>query len=270
MMERPTTSIVCGVMDRLEHLRQSVPTWLACPGVDEVVVVDWSSRPPVAYEDLPADPRIRIARVAGQERWVLSKCCNLGLRLATGGSVLRLDADDLLDPMFVGAHEVSSSTVFYYADPRRMLREEDVHLSGVVYAARHVFFMVNGYNERLLTYGCDDDDLVARLKAAGISPMSIDFGLISHVPHSNDLRTANQVVDPTIKGGWTCGLGPTYRSIEENRRKMVTNPWTTKDTMARWRGYRGQRYLMCVEAAPDLPARFFDEHGIFMVDNALY
>jgi hypothetical protein len=54
---------------------------------------------------------------------------------------------------------------------------------------------------------------------------------------------------------------------EENRRKLVTNPWTCKDKMARFRVFRGERYLMCDEAKDDWPARFFGEDGLFVVDN---
>jgi hypothetical protein len=256
-------------MDRLAHLQQSVPTWLACPEVDEVVVVDWSSRNPVIHEDLPADRRIKIARVVGQEHWVLSKCCNFGIRLAAGDLVLRLDADHLVEPSFVGEHPIPASDCFYRANPnpRGMLREEDVHLAGVVYAPRSLFLAVNGYNERLLTYGCDDDDLISRLAASGAMSSFFDYRLISHVPHSDEIRTSNQVVDPTISGGWTCRLGSTYRSIEANRREMKANPWSNKDKMTRWRVFRGESYLMCDEAEGNWPTRFFRNDGLFVVDN---
>lgn len=264
------TSIVCGVMDRPEHLRRALPTWLACPEVGEVVVVDWSSREPVASV-CPSynDPRVRIVRVPGQEHWVLSKCCNLGIRMATGPFVLRLDADDLLDPRFFAEHELSASSVFYRADPFRMLREEDVHLSGVVYAARHTLLHVNGYNERLTTYGCDDADLVARLRVAGISPLPLDFRLISHIPHSDELRTINQVVpDPGgVVGCRNRHLGAIYRSMDDNRRRVVQDPWGTKDRMATWCGLRGVNYTICFETKFVRPGFVEDRNGVFLFDT---
>jgi hypothetical protein len=254
-------------MNRLEHLQQTISTWLACPEVDEVVIVDWSSTEPLRYTDLPTDCRIKIVRVEGQKHWVLTKCCNLGIRLATGDFILRLDADNLISPMFFGKHDLSCSPLFYFADRSKLLREEDIHLSGVVYAPKYMFLEVNGYNERLLTYGCDDDDLVARLASKGFASCSIDYNLIQHIPHTDELRTTNQAVDPTITGSWTCGIGPTYRSMEANRRLLAATPWTCEDRMTRWWALRSERYLVCGEALSDFPARPVPNDDIFMVYN---
>lgn len=248
------TSVVCGVKGRLPYLRQAAPTWLGCPEVDEVVLVDWSSEPPLTYDDLPRDSRIKIARAVGQEHWVLSKCCNLGLLLASGEWVVRLDADDLVDSSFMRAHPPKRDA-FYHVDPKKMLREEDAHLSGVVCATRELFFEVGGYNERLLTYGCDDDDLVARFRVEGVAAalpleaLPLDLSHVWHLPHTDEERVRHQVVETREEGpkSWTYGLGPTYRSMDHNRQEIAQRKWTKEDKIAMWKIVPAGKYLLCEE-----------------------
>ena len=82
--------------------------------------------------------------------------------------------------------------------------------------------------------------------------------------------TIRQVIVAEGGRSWTCRLGPTYRSMDLNARKVVDEPWGERDRMARWRVFRGQEYLVCDEAKPDWPARLFSDEGLFMVDNPLY
>jgi len=244
---RSTTSVVCGVMDRQEHLLQVLPTWLACPGVDEVVLVDWSSRRPLEVDD----PRVVVARARGQASWCASRCHNLGLSLATGDLIMRLDADDLLDPVFFLSHPPAVSS-FYYADLSRIVRVDDVHLSGVVLAPRSLFIEVGGYNERLLTYGCDDDDLVRRLSLCGALALPVDLSLVRHVAHENALRVKNQDVGFFEDGSpasrsWVYAVDPLYRSVEYNKRELDRGSWSKKDEVTMWKIEGSRRYVRCVE-----------------------
>eukprot|EP00957_Ditylum_brightwellii_P126947 9678235-Ditylum_brightwellii.AAC.1 len=58
-------------------------TWLMVRGVNEVVVVDWSSIEPVepALRRLN-DDRIKVVRVEGEPSWVLSRAYNLAIETA--------------------------------------------------------------------------------------------------------------------------------------------------------------------------------------------
>jgi hypothetical protein len=73
--------------------------------------------------------RVRVVRVEGQRYWHASKCHNLGLRMARGELVLRLDADDLLmsrpdQADFFEVHDHAHDNSFFCLDQTK-LRESD-------------------------------------------------------------------------------------------------------------------------------------------------
>lgn len=110
MIGGKTVSVVTGCRDRESYLQQALPTWLAAEEVDEVVVVDWSSRAPLAtslrdHLDRQGG-RLVLAVADHQPRWHLSRCLNLGIQVATGDVVLKLDSDVRLLPGFFEANSV--------------------------------------------------------------------------------------------------------------------------------------------------------------------
>jgi hypothetical protein len=40
-------SLVTACMNREHHLRRSLPHWLSLPGLDEIIIVDWSTSEPL-------------------------------------------------------------------------------------------------------------------------------------------------------------------------------------------------------------------------------
>lgn len=247
MVEGHKISVVCGVKNRPAHLSQTLPTWLRCPEIDEVVVVDWSSREPIP---LPVDERVRVVRAEGREQWWASKCHNLEVRLATGDLVLRIDADDLLEEWFFRRHLLQGGE-FYCVDQKRVRKDDELHLAGMIYAKRSDFLRVGGYNERLATYGHEDDDLVDRLRFSGFAPRDLDLDSAHHIPHPDEARIACQDLGPLEKEGrpehasWTWNLGITQRSIAANKHIAYTEPWSPgrgdrpTSWEVEWRGRRG-------------------------------
>lgn len=237
-----TISVVCGVMDRMGHLSQALPTWLACPEVTEVVIVDWSSSKPLP--NCARDPRVRVVMVDGQSHWHASKCHNLGLRLARGELVLRLDADDLLvaDPegrTFFDVHEHAGDNSFFRLDKTTLRESDQVHLVGVIYARKKDLLGVGGYNERVRFYGHEDDDLVARLAASGAKVLDLDTRVLHHLTHSDSERVLRvpledypELTSRPEEASWTWSLGAVERSIEASRRVAKKRPWTNEDEMA--------------------------------------
>jgi len=229
-------SVVCGVMDR--PCEAALDSWLARPEVDEVVIVDWSSRRPLwCYE-----PRVVVARARDQASWQASRCHNLGLSLATGDLILRLDADDVLGEDFFARQPYLYGS-FYYADLKEARDDNETHLAGVVYALKEDFLRIGGYNERIEVYGYEDTDLVNRLVASGLHPLPLDFNTLHHLPHGDEARFANQSdakfaeLDEKLKHA----LSWSHSTLDKGSRAIVANkvlaesaPWTSGDKKSEW------------------------------------
>jgi len=249
-----TVSMVCGVMDRQEHLRLALPTWLDCPQVDEVVVVDWSSAEPVVYDH----PRVVVARALGRNRWEASRCHNLGLGLAQGELVLRLDADDLLVGDFFGRHPLGAGCrAFYRANLDEVRDDNESHLAGVLYARRSDVLRAGGYNERIEVYGYEDTDLQVRLEAAGLEPRDLDLDCLRHLPHGDDARFGHQPAElfealhaeVLPRAPWSYRLlDPGRRAVMANKILSESRPWSADDPKTRWKiEHRYPGLIHCTE-----------------------
>jgi hypothetical protein len=180
-----------------------------------------------------------VATAPDQQTWHHSKCHNLELCLASGDEVLRLDADHVLSPSFFSRHTLRGGDFFRYAVAPPYL-ENEKHLAGAVYARRHEFFRVNGYNERLVSYGYEDEDLVSRLALSGLRSRDLDPVYIRHIPHDDALRLAGQDVpdDRALRpsgASWAWRPGKTVDLMaERNRRLCEESPWSVLDKAATW------------------------------------
>jgi predicted glycosyltransferase involved in capsule biosynthesis len=259
MVGNMRVSVTCGVKDREAPLRTALASWLALEEVDEILLVDWTSKKPLDIDDFKiGDPRLVVARVEGQPYWVASKCHNLELLLATGDLVLRLDADDVLHDDFFSKHPFDQEEIpsFYYVEPLAARDDNERHLAGVVYARRADFLAVGGYNERIEVYGYEDTDLVCRMSVRTGLRKRIDLDTLHHLPHDNDSRFVNQ---PDAKfaelhehyGGrsWAYVLyDKAGRASVANQCRTEDSPWTQHDRKARWNIVRRDlRSYVCEE-----------------------
>jgi hypothetical protein len=246
MIAGHTVSLTTGSMNRIEHLKRALPTWLAHPEIDEILLVDWGSEPLLA-ESLGefADERIRIARVANREHWENACCHNLEFRLANGDLILRLDNDHLIGPEFFVRHPPEDG-LFYAGNWRNVPPDSEArNLSGILWTWRGYLFMVNGYNERLCHYGVEDDDLYDRLFALGLVRRDIDIRTAEHIHHSDTDRLRNlrivterpDLLDNSRRAWDECIDNFTKsKSIVRDLSLAVNKqyPWTSRDAMTTW------------------------------------
>jgi len=182
-------SLVTACMNREAHLRRSLPEWLRLPGLAEIVVVDWSNER--SLEELTAlDPRVRVVRVQGEPRWVLSYAYNLGVARASGSTIFKCDADCLPDPGIMALAPADGRFFAGHWKSGQPLGKPSVN--GQCVFARRQFETVNGYSEFIRTYGRDDEDFYDRLMAAGQARGEINPALLNFIDHSHEARTANQ------------------------------------------------------------------------------
>lgn len=210
---QPGVSLAAVCMGRHDTIKKTAPAWLAVKDVNEVIVVDWSSEPPLesAIRSIPGGERIKIIRVNGESKWVLSRAYNLAINSTRYTHVIRTDCDYHIEPNFVSAHRDliddpkaltsdAQSDLRYFAGNYDLARNEnEVHLNGAVFIKRKDFLSIGGYDERIQTYGWDDEDLYNRLGDAGFKKMNISYDHVSHVSHDNTGRAQSGVKFATVE-----------------------------------------------------------------------
>ena len=166
-------SLICAVKNRNESLSQALNTWIKRSEIDEIIIVDWDSDEPVKdIVEEYQDGRIKIAHVPNQPKWILSWAYNLAARLTSHSKILKLDADIFLSDDFFEKCELESGS-FFAGNWRIAQSEDDEHLSGQMFLHRSNFFSVNGFDERITTYGYDEEDLYDRLEM-GIDKIAME------------------------------------------------------------------------------------------------
>ena len=224
-------SLVTACMNREAHLRESLPHWLGLPGITEIVVVDWSNAKPLR-ELTKLDPRVRVIRVEGEPRWILSYAYNLGVARSTGTIVLKSDADCLPQAAVTGL--VSGPAHFFAGYWQSGSQVGKPSVNGQCLFARSQFDAINGYSEYIRTYGRDDEDFYARLTAAGFERREISPADLNFIDHSHEARMACKV-DPAEMGveGWL------HRNVvfNEMHNACVARllPWSRQCAAARFR-----------------------------------
>lgn len=185
----PGISLVTCAMNRSENLIKALPSWLANTEISEVVIVDWSSDIPVETDLINAgihDPRIRILRIDGEPRWVLTYAFNAGFRAAACEQILKVDADIVLSPDFFQRNHLMPGS--FIAGNWRAVEVDQAHVNGFFFISRKALHQVGGFNEHITTYGWDDDDIYDRLTLKGFRRQDVAQGTVLHLPHDDAER----------------------------------------------------------------------------------
>lgn len=193
--ENNGVSICCAVKNRWEMLKQSIPSWLECKEVKDIVIVDYGSTCPVfrnIEESSMCDDRIRIFQVLNADSWCLSKAYNIAFYHARCNIIAKMDTDYVvLNPRIFAIHKLEYG-YFFAGNWRNSRNENEDHLNGFVFIFKHDFFRINGYSEHIVSYGRDDEDLYERLRLASVTRKDLQVDCLYHIPHGDDLRTRHQ------------------------------------------------------------------------------
>jgi hypothetical protein len=243
-----------GSMNRLSSLRRALATWLELREVDMFIVVDWGSDEPLR-EALRGirDPRLHIVRVVGEKHWCNSKCHNLELRLSSNaGLLLRLDNDTLVRRDFFARHPHDPKG-FYAVNWRSVPKEVDDkrNLSGTIMIEPKYLLAVNGYNERLVHYGKEDDDLYDRLQKLGLIWNELDLDTLDHIPHNDESRYKNlKIATSLVESGRVKDS-----LIDLSARILINHPWSIYDRMTSWNitTMPNSNYWTCCDASRKSP-----------------
>jgi hypothetical protein len=192
-MNYENISLVSVTMDRHENIIASLHTWLKYP-FGEIIIIDWCSKTDLksmipSYFKQYSD-RIKIYKVTGYDKWVLTWAFNFALFLANKEIILKLDADiiivnDILSNIMLNENNFISGN-YNSVKP---------YLSGsfMVYKKNLVY-----YNEYIQSYGWDDNDIYTRLIANKLEQKFFDLNLLDHIETTNFLRIKNNRDDLSV------------------------------------------------------------------------
>jgi len=203
-------------MNRTDRLEQMLPTWLKVEQIGEILVVDWSSEIPIIKSSIINDllknnSKLKIIRVNGEKYYNVSRAANLAFK-ATDPKykiLMKLDVDyiNINDTWFNTLRITKKKTLLNYF----IIGTWDYPTSvGFLLVNKTNFTKVDGFNENIEGWGYEDGDLFYRILENtknerilnGLRGFRyIEFfninNYIYHIPHDNDLRTANyKIKDP--------------------------------------------------------------------------
>lgn len=185
-------------MNRTEYLRESIQTWNEIEELNEIIVVDYSSTKPISESDLPQPKfgkKIILVRVNNEKHWILSHAYNLGISFVNYDKLVKIDSDIKLSKDFISSHPLNENE-FYRGHWENARNENEIHFNGQLICRTTDFCEVNGYNERITTYGYDDTDLYNRIEQTTKSkPKDFDYDKMNHIESNSEVRVENQNIN---------------------------------------------------------------------------
>eukprot|EP00184_Porphyridium_aerugineum_P001490 CAMPEP_0184706294 /NCGR_PEP_ID=MMETSP0313-20130426/36685_1 /TAXON_ID=2792 /ORGANISM="Porphyridium aerugineum, Strain SAG 1380-2" /LENGTH=980 /DNA_ID=CAMNT_0027167843 /DNA_START=236 /DNA_END=3178 /DNA_ORIENTATION=- len=194
--EPTSVSLVAACQNRERQLQTSLESWLRVRGLSEIIVLDWNSTDAMTMRSIVINEvflhdvtdsgefhhRVLFARVENQPDWVLTRAYNLAFQLAQGSIVIKVDCDILLEPNFLELNKFLDTT-FMVASPATFRSENDKPLRGGVFMVkRSVLEKVGGYDERIVLYGSEDENLYQRfVTVGGIAEAYLDINTVKHL-----------------------------------------------------------------------------------------
>lgn len=160
MSPLPSVDLITPCRNRGEYLRDSLPSWLACPQLRQIIVVDFNSTVPVIDElgDLRGE-RVTVVRVENEPIWRQGRAQNIGLGLAEADLVLKTDAD-------VATVDIRPYVAQMAEDPGLFFKgfSKLGTSSGLCLAPRRRMKAAGGYHDHMSGWGGDDVDFYRRLR----------------------------------------------------------------------------------------------------------
>lgn len=174
--------------NRLHHLQQTLPLWVA-EAPDEIVVVDYGC-PQGTGDWVEANwPQVKVVRVTDDPGFCLSRARNLGAAAADAEWVCFIDADILVRAGWVAwmrAHLRRGGVYRAGAVGKRRQTET----SGTAVLERAAWRAVGEYDELFTGWGGEDTDLYDRLQLAGVEQRDYPPDFVEAITHDDTARFA--------------------------------------------------------------------------------
>jgi hypothetical protein len=180
----PRVSIITTCKGRLHHLRRSLPSFLAQPD-SEVIVVDYDCPDDTAGVCAREFPSARVVKVENAPRFNAARARNFGAVEARGEWIAFFDADIVMASDFVQRLGAALDV------PGTFHRFFPVDVStqpacGSCVVRRADYLAIDRYDEVMQGYGGEDQDLYFRLAFYGAEPLSLEFDMIAEIIQHHD------------------------------------------------------------------------------------
>lgn len=188
-------SFVTVSMNREQNLLRALPTWLETE-VDEIVIVDWSSKENLAEKLMKFnDPRVIVVQIKDEERWILTHAFNVGLKVACREKIYKLDSDIIISKNFITENKIYENEFIrgFWKTAVDAGDESQKYVNGTFGAFNNSLKKIGYYDERIMTYGWDDSDIYYRLvNLEGLVGKYIRYRSIVHQEQEQDERLKYQ------------------------------------------------------------------------------
>jgi predicted glycosyltransferase involved in capsule biosynthesis len=203
-------SIALTVMNRTDRVFDCLYSWSIHNIFNDIVLVDWSSSSPIMENEeiknlLSSKNNIKVIRVDNEKYFNQPAAYNIAINSCKNNYILKLDIDHILInnnfPLILEDMTKNLDNSFYCGE------DSTPEHFGIVFFSKKLFDSVNGYDERLVGWGGDDNDIYFRMSKINTKIMMTKIPYyIYHNPHDDDLRVANY----EIKNKW--------ESLEKNKK----------------------------------------------------
>lgn len=193
-------TVIMACKNRNQHLRESITSWLQCPTISQIIVVDWSSdEPAIAATEQLRDPRVIMIRVQNESQWILSRAYNLAAQFVNSEFIFKVDVDVGINScqLVQSIGRMFSEDKSYFTGDWRLARSEnEKHLNGLLLVKTQHWREINGFDERITFYGWEDTNLHARLNSIGLQKKGIHPNMVYHIEHGNEKRAQDSTSIP--------------------------------------------------------------------------
>jgi len=166
---QPTpVALVSPCRNRAEHLIRSLTSWLACPQVAQILIVDFNSSPALLPQLRGFDlERVRVIRIEHEPLWRQGRAQNVALGYARGlkGNpiILKLDADIEVLSIAPYLEAMEHNPKLFYRGFSKLGSSSGSCLFRLRAGRR-----CGGWHDQMSGWGGDDVDFYQRLRRSGL------------------------------------------------------------------------------------------------------
>lgn len=180
-------SAVMTCKGRLSHIKQSLPSLVAC-GFAEIVFVDYDC-PEKSGEYVSANfPSVTVIRVSDRPHFNVAHARNVGAYMVKTDRILFIDADVMAQPNLQGWIDTWSMDDDLCVAHGWGNKSGVPDLSGTFFIKKHIYDSLNGFDEYFCGWGGEDNDFFLRAQRARYSVKTYPPKLFSAIRHGDEER----------------------------------------------------------------------------------